>query len=719
MSGLSVSNLVNVTVNLTTPGALGRSFGTLMIAGDSNVINGLERFRSYASIDGVAEDFGVNTPEFQASELYFSQSPTPSSLMIGRWISTATPPLNVGGILSPSQQVIGNFTPITTGDFSININGSNHHYTGLDFSGTTNLNGVATVVNTALSGTATCTWNGSNFTITDATTGAGSNAVGTVHFAANPDFGVQATGTITLSGQPSNGNTVSFNGTVVTFVSSGPIGNQVLIGTDDSATSVNLQTFLAASTDPNLSAATYSTTTLVTTILAKAYGVVGNAYTLTKVGSNIAVSGATLASGVDPDSLTLNGTKISFVNTAPVGNQVQVGPTASNTITNFQNFVFSSSDTNLRQATYSTNAATGVLLTTITAVATGSSGTSYTMTQVSADTAFTLSGATLSYNPINVGYATPGVTEDVSGLLALSASTSQALVPGYNPESPLQCAVTLANVSTAWYGLMFAASVQPTTSQSVAVAGFIEATVGGVSRIFGVSTEDTNTLSDVVSTDVASQLKALGYMQSFVQYSSSSPYAIASLFGRMFTVDYTGNNTTINLMYKQEPGVVAEALTQNQANVLKNKNCNVFVAYVNDTNIIQYGVVSGGEFIDVIQGNNWLQNAVQTACYNVLYTTTTKVPQTDAGVNQLVNAIAGVCNQAVANGLCAPGIWNAAGFGSLQDGQLLKLGYYIYATPVALQAESDRAARKSPPIQVAIKLAGAIQLVNVLINVNQ
>ncbi|MFX5801658.1 DUF3383 family protein, partial [Acinetobacter baumannii] len=74
------------------------------------------------------------------------------------------------------------------------------------------------------------------------------------------------------------------------------------------------------------------------------------------------------------------------------------------------------------------------------------------------------------------------------------------------------------------------------------------------------------------------------------QYSSSSPYAAASLFGRLLTTDFNANNTTITLMYKQEPGIVPESLTSSQADALQAKNGNVFVEYSNDTAIIQYGV---------------------------------------------------------------------------------------------------------------------------------
>ena len=64
-------------------------------------------------------------------------------------------------------------------------------------------------------------------------------------------------------------------------------------------------------------------------------------------------------------------------------------------------------------------------------------------------------------------------------------------------------------------------------------------------------------------------------------------------------------------------------------------------------------------------------------------------------------------------------MWNSSGFGKLAEGDSLTSGYYLYAAPIGLQPVADRAARKSPLIQVAAKLAGAIHTVDVLLTVNR
>lgn len=600
---LPVSRLVNVSVSIAPAGVVGRNFSDLLILGDSNVITGLERIRDYGSITDVGADFSSTMPEFLAAEVYFGQSPKPTSLNIGRWLRTATAAENQGKILNTSQSALPLFTSVTSGGFNITIDGTVKNLTALNLSAALNLNGVASDITTSLSGSGTCTWNGSQFIITSSTAGAG----------------VEASGTITFSAAPTAADTVTINGVLITFVSSSPTGNQVLIGATGATSATNLNTFLQASVNAGLTVLNYAVAGSVVTVASNSVGVAGDSITLSKSSTALTLSGATLLGGVNASS---------------------------------------------------------------------------------------------------VSYATsPGSGQDISALLGLTSSLSVALVPGYAAETPLAAVVALDAISTAWYGLMFAASVMPGDSDNLAIAAFIEA--DSITRAFGVTIQNTNVLSSLVSNDLGSLLKAGSYEQTFSQYSSSNPYVVASIFGRMFTVDFTAQNTAIDLMYKQEPGIAAEVLTTNQANTLQAKRVNVFVEYDNNTSIIQYGVMAGPAFIDETYNVDWFQNAVQVAVFNVNYTATTKVPQTDQGNNQYVNAITSVCEQAVVNGIAAPGTWNSAGFGQLQEGQFLKLGYYVFAPPIALQAESDRADRKSVPFQAAVKFAGSTQTVEVLITFNR
>ena len=125
-----------------------------------------------------------------------------------------------------------------------------------------------------------------------------------------------------------------------------------------------------------------------------------------------------------------------------------------------------------------------------------------------------------------------------------------------------------------------------------------------------------------------------------------------------------------------------------------------------------------GQWFDEVQGADWLQNRIQVNVFNLLYTTTTKVPQTDAGSNMIANQIAQACEAGINNGFMAPGQWNASGFGALEWGDFLTKGYYIYYPSVNTQPENEREERISVPFQVAAKLAGAVQIANIHLNIN-
>ena len=268
---------------------------------------------------------------------------------------------------------------------------------------------------------------------------------------------------------------------------------------------------------------------------------------------------------------------------------------------------------------------------------------------------------------------------------------------------------------TNWYGLAIADSADLVEADVISVAAAIEAS--SLSRILAVTTADVNVLVSGNTDNIGYKLKAADYSRTFWQYSSSSKYAAISAFGRAFTVNFTGNNTTITLKFKTEPGVTHETLTTAQASAIDAINGNVYVYYANDTAIIQQGVMANGDFFDERHGLDWLQNYVQTNLYNLLYTSTTKIPQTDAGVTRLMTNVEASLDQAVNNGLVAPGVWNGGPIGQIESGDTLTKGYYVYADAVANQAQSDREARKSPVIQAAIKLAGAIHYADVQINV--
>jgi hypothetical protein len=285
-------------------------------------------------------------------------------------------------------------------------------------------------------------------------------------------------------------------------------------------------------------------------------------------------------------------------------------------------------------------------------------------------------------------------------------------------ETPLQAVSACSVASSAWYACMFASSSMPTTSDVLAIASYVEA--ASPARAFGTVTNAVAAITTPDTTSIAYSLSALKLSRTIVQYSSTTPYAIAAFFGRALSVNFNQNKSTITMMYKQEVLVVAENLTESQATQLKTTSCNVFVNYNNGTAIVQEGKVSGGRFFDEVHGLDWLQNAIQNNVYNLLYQSLTKLPQTNAGVGMIITVVNQTLDSAVSNGLIAAGKWNSSTvFGALNLGDYLKSGYYVYVAPIESQSQADREARICPPIQIAVKMAGAIHSVAITVNVNR
>lgn len=123
--------------------------------------------------------------------------------------------------------------------------------------------------------------------------------------------GAVATGTITITTNPTANDTIIVNGVTFTFKASATTEFEVTLGGTSAATAANLQAALAKSNNPKIAAATYTVAAAVVTVTYGAsviYGVTGmkgtegNAFTLNAgtAGAKVTMSGATLAGGTEP-----------------------------------------------------------------------------------------------------------------------------------------------------------------------------------------------------------------------------------------------------------------------------------------------------------------------------------------------------------------------------------------------------------------------------------
>ena len=193
----------------------------------------------------------------------------------------------------------------------------------------------------------------------------------------------------------------------------------------------------------------------------------------------------------------------------------------------------------------------------------------------------------------------------------------------------------------------------------------------------------------------------------------------AAYAGRLLSTDFSGTDTTSTMHLKQLATIAADTgIDQTALEKAKAAGSDVYVSIAGLACVYTSGK---NTFADEIYNELWFKLALQVAGFNHLKLTGTKIPQTELGVDGLKNAYRSVMAQAVRNGFLAPGSWTSPDtIGKPEDmvRNIADIGYYIYSVPVALQPTADRADRKAPLIQCAVKAAGAVHSSDIIVNVN-
>lgn len=243
----------------------------------------------------------------------------------------------------------------------------------------------------------------------------------------------------------------------------------------------------------------------------------------------------------------------------------------------------------------------------------------------------------------------------------------------------------------------------------------------------GIQARDNMFMQHCASTQdiagVATQISSAGLTKTrLLLYTPSMAAANlmkAAYAGRGFSVDFTGSNTSQTMNLKQLVTITPDTgISQTNYVNAQTAGIDLYVSYDGVPSVVSTG---GNDFFDNPYSDLAIKFGLETAGFNYLRQTNTKVPQTEQGMTGLKSAYSLVCQQFVRNGCMAPGGWNSSEtFGDpvIFNNNITLNGYYIYSLPVALQNAQDREARKAPLVQIAIKRAGAIQSSNVIVLVN-
>ena len=200
-------------------------------------------------------------------------------------------------------------------------------------------------------------------------------------------------------------------------------------------------------------------------------------------------------------------------------------------------------------------------------------------------------------------------------------------------QTDLQNIYDSGDIGKSWYALCLVSRVE---SDVLEAAIWIQAN----KRIFVTASSDVNVKS-ALTTDIASQLKALSYDRVAVIYSADAAnYPDAAWLGRMLPKD-PGSATWC---HKVLTGITIDELTDTEENNLQGKNCNYYITRGGGGRT-HWGYTAEGEWIDVIRGIDWIEARMQEEVY-ALVIAVDKIPYTNKGIGMVGTPIEQVLIQA-------------------------------------------------------------------------
>lgn len=301
----------------------------------------------------------------------------------------------------------------------------------------------------------------------------------------------------------------------------------------------------------------------------------------------------------------------------------------------------------------------------------------------------------------------------------LSGGGQLVIIPFSGSGETLDVAITRTASLVQYFGVMQTdtAAVQ-TQTNVLAAAAVLQALVKiGFFVSFTEADIITGGMIDMLRSGSFTHSRGLYYGDS----SSSGLNALlmmAAYAGRALSTNFSGSNTTQTMNLKDLSGVLPDpSMTQTIYGEAAAAGADIYASIQGVSKVICFGA---NKFFDQVYNQLWFVAAAQVAGFNFLAAASTKIPQTESGMDGLKGAYRAVCEQANTNQYIAGGRWTSPViFGVPADlvANIAQRGYYLYSVPISQQSQADRLARKAPLLQIALKEAGAIQESDVIVNI--
>lgn len=272
--------------------------------------------------------------------------------------------------------------------------------------------------------------------------------------------------------------------------------------------------------------------------------------------------------------------------------------------------------------------------------------TPYTFTSdADATMAEILAGLIAVINPL-ADFNAVGVDLDTFSITAVNAgrgfsvglSPNLTSVTTVENNGPVEDIIAARDVDDDWYFLL---TTIHTTLQATLLAGYVETVI----KLFAYQTNEADARNLALANDTTSAMvliKNKNYDRTFgIWLADLSEYKIAAMVGLMAPKD-PGSATW---KFKEAKAISTDKYTSAQKKNVQDKKGNI-VNTVAGFNIFEEGVLSSGEFIDIIIGTDWIQARIQEQVFG-LFVTEDKVPYDDGGIQSIGLQVEDVLNQAV------------------------------------------------------------------------
>ena len=342
-----------------------------------------------------------------------------------------------------------------------------------------------------------------------------------------------------------------------------------------------------------------------------------------------------------------------------------------------------------------------------------------------------LRSATVEYDPadffrVRLGFdSTSGDPYAINGFMADDAqepasalgldSTSRGGIVQGQASEPIEDAMdAISGLDDGWYFVTVDSSIT-TGADLLSLSRWVQPKA----HMLALDVVDEGVLTPNESTSLAAQLSALEQQRTFLVWSRTRDNKALSLAGRLSSVNFEGQNTLITPKFKSLPRTVSDIVTTAQKEELDRKWVGYYTRFGPDA-IFAEGWTQAGDWIDVRYWLDWITKAMQSEVYTLLRQHPTRVPQTAEGLASIEAAIERVCEAGRRNGGIAPGRVSEAVANDIRlatnnptfEG-FLPTGYLVAIGSIADQLQIDRDARVSPTIRVWLKGSGAMHHITI------